>query len=123
MRCPECDDDVNVGTAGPANLIQHIGRKKCEKTKLRKKLKYNVNVTTTAHCTECDEEVKVGTAGHANLAQHKSKSKCRKTKEKKEKLERKGKMRTLFKFDVETKNVKLKVEVKDATDSITAGPA
>ena len=35
--CPECDEDINVGTAGPASLSQHTGKSKCEKTKEMKK--------------------------------------------------------------------------------------
>ena len=36
-HCPECNEEVNVGTAGPAGLVQHTGKSKCEKTKEMKK--------------------------------------------------------------------------------------
>jgi len=35
--CPECGEDVNVGTAGPAGLSQHTGKSKCKKNVERKK--------------------------------------------------------------------------------------
>ena len=31
MKCPECDEDVRVGTAGPAGIVQHQGKKPCIK--------------------------------------------------------------------------------------------
>ena len=36
-RCPECGEDVIVGTAGPAGLCQHTGKSKCKKNVERKK--------------------------------------------------------------------------------------
>ena len=36
-RCPECGEDINVGTAGPAGLSQHTGKSKCKKNVERKK--------------------------------------------------------------------------------------
>ncbi|KAF8232406.1 hypothetical protein L208DRAFT_1272330, partial [Tricholoma matsutake] len=29
MRCPDCDEDIHVGTGGPKNLASHRGRKQC----------------------------------------------------------------------------------------------
>lgn len=95
-----------------------VGGRKFRKTKERKKrLKYNI--TPRCSASDCDEKVsvQVGTAGPANLSQRMGRSKCQKTKERKEKLEGKGKMRTLF--DVGMK----KLKAKDETDSTTAGPA
>ena len=36
VKCPECHEDVNVGTAGPNGLIQHQGKKPCREAKKRK---------------------------------------------------------------------------------------
>jgi len=36
-RCPECNEEVNVGTAGPAGLREHTGKSKCKQTKEMKK--------------------------------------------------------------------------------------
>ena len=36
-RCPLCEEDINVGTAGPMGLAQHRGKKKCLATVKRKK--------------------------------------------------------------------------------------
>jgi len=36
-HCPECGEDVNVGTAVPAGLSQHTGKSKCKKNVERKK--------------------------------------------------------------------------------------
>ena len=36
-RCPLCDDDIQVGTAGPQGLDQHQGKKKCLATIGKKK--------------------------------------------------------------------------------------
>ncbi|EDQ98641.1 uncharacterized protein LACBIDRAFT_298378 [Laccaria bicolor S238N-H82] len=30
LRCPECEEDIPVGTGGKANLEQHIGSRACE---------------------------------------------------------------------------------------------
>ena len=29
MKCPDCDEDVRVGMAGPAGIVQHQGKKPC----------------------------------------------------------------------------------------------
>ena len=39
VRCPECDEDVSVGTAGPAGIIQHQGKKPCKKARQAKEEK------------------------------------------------------------------------------------
>jgi len=26
VKCPECDEDVQVGTVGPAGIVQHQGK-------------------------------------------------------------------------------------------------
>ena len=36
-HCPECGEDINVGTAGPAGLSQHTDKSKCKKNVERKK--------------------------------------------------------------------------------------
>ena len=36
-RCPLCEEDINVGTAGPMGLAQHRGKKTCLATVKRKK--------------------------------------------------------------------------------------
>jgi len=36
-RCPECGEDINVGTAVPAGLSQHTGKSKCKKSVERRK--------------------------------------------------------------------------------------
>ena len=36
-RCPLCEEDINVGFAGPKGLAQHRGKKKCLATAQRKK--------------------------------------------------------------------------------------
>ncbi|KAG8753308.1 hypothetical protein FRC12_011587 [Ceratobasidium sp. 428] len=36
IKCPECGDEINVGTAGLKNLDAHIGGKRCQRTKLKK---------------------------------------------------------------------------------------
>jgi len=33
VRCLECDEDVCVGTAGPAGIVQHQGKKPCKKAR------------------------------------------------------------------------------------------
>jgi len=37
VRCPLCEDDIQVGTAGPQGLEQHEGKKKCLATIAKKK--------------------------------------------------------------------------------------
>jgi hypothetical protein len=37
VRCPLCEDDVQVGTAGPQGLEQHQGKKKCLASMAKKK--------------------------------------------------------------------------------------
>jgi len=37
VRCPLCEDDIQVGTAGPRGLEQHQGKKKCLATIEKKK--------------------------------------------------------------------------------------
>ncbi|KAF8152655.1 hypothetical protein B0H34DRAFT_677940 [Crassisporium funariophilum] len=37
VRCPKCNEDVQVGTAGPAGIIQHQGKKSCQKARQAKK--------------------------------------------------------------------------------------
>ena len=39
MKCPECDENIQVGTAGPAGIIQHQGKKPCIKARKAKKEK------------------------------------------------------------------------------------
>ena len=36
IRCPECEEDIRVGTAGPNGLPNHQGKKLCRDTKARK---------------------------------------------------------------------------------------
>ena len=39
VKCPECNEDIQVGTAGPAGIIQHQGKKPCIKAREAKKEK------------------------------------------------------------------------------------
>ena len=36
MQCPECSEDVHVGTAGPAGLAQHQGKGPCREAREKK---------------------------------------------------------------------------------------
>jgi len=42
VKCPECDEDIQVGTVGPAGIIQHQGKKACIKACKAKKEKGRV---------------------------------------------------------------------------------
>jgi len=42
VKCPECDEEVQVGTAGPAGIVQHQGKKACIKASEAKKQKGKV---------------------------------------------------------------------------------
>ncbi|KAF8154984.1 hypothetical protein B0H34DRAFT_676656 [Crassisporium funariophilum] len=37
VRCPKCNEEVQVGTVGPAGIIQHQGKKSCQKARQAKK--------------------------------------------------------------------------------------
>jgi len=36
VTCPECGTQVNCGTAGLANLVQHQGKRPCQKAKAKR---------------------------------------------------------------------------------------
>ena len=42
MKCPDCDEDVCVGTAGPAGIVQHQGKKPCKKVQQAKEAKRKI---------------------------------------------------------------------------------
>ena len=39
VKCPDCNKDVCVRTAGPAGIIQHQGKKPCKKVQQAKEAK------------------------------------------------------------------------------------
>ena len=43
MKCPNCNEDVCVGIAGPAGIVQHRGKKFCKKAQQAKEAKGKIH--------------------------------------------------------------------------------
>jgi hypothetical protein len=55
VQCPECQEDINVGYAGPKGLQQHRGSKRCQEAIARKeKLKNNKKIRTPFDVGVCE---------------------------------------------------------------------
>ena len=43
VKCPDSDEDVCVGTTGPAGIVQHQGKKPCKKAWQAKEAKHKIH--------------------------------------------------------------------------------